>query len=385
MPYFSFSLKKNFIEKNCFLSSKSQKLELNKVYFSKNTNLWKFLNKKKNFQFLNFYRFEERKKIQAIGNNILLCLPPSIGLGDAVEYGLAFKSIINSKKFKKIAIAFTGRYAEIFKKYFECKIIYNDIIEETELKKFDTIYHLTLEIDDLKFQQYIRSDIEKKITKIFYSKKIRKQKINKKIKIKKITIFPISRSPIRSMSVEMINAIIQNFCKDYKINIVLDNSSLISKYIEKNILGKGYKTIHPKSLKNLCKIIKYTDFGVFMDSGPLHLAKIFGIRGLLIPTSVGGNVLLNEFNTIKTFNNIYKSSYCKSPCGLTDIFNYNNNIGCYQSLSVAKERLSRNNFNLLNRRNIDNKYLHYVINPVGCIKNIDLLYLIRIMKETLDK
>ena len=90
-------------------------------------------------------------------------------------------------------------------------------LEVTELKKFDTIYHLTLEIDDLKFQQYIRSDIEKKIPKIFYSKKIRKQKINKKIKIKKITIFPISRSPIRSMSVEMINAIIQNFCKDYKI------------------------------------------------------------------------------------------------------------------------------------------------------------------------
>jgi len=47
MPYFSFSLKQNFFSKDTLLSMNIAQLEHNKVYFSKNTNLWKHLNKKK--------------------------------------------------------------------------------------------------------------------------------------------------------------------------------------------------------------------------------------------------------------------------------------------------------------------------------------------------
>ena len=117
MPYFSFSLKQNFLSKDELLSMNIAQPELNKVFFSKNTTLWKHLNKKKNSININFHKFEKRIKVSKLGRKILFCLPPSLGLGDAVEYGLGIKSVIRSNKFNLVGIVFPGRYKIIFKRY----------------------------------------------------------------------------------------------------------------------------------------------------------------------------------------------------------------------------------------------------------------------------
>jgi len=384
MPYFSFSLKQNFFKKDRVIFNNFQKIELNKVYYSKNTTLWKNLNKKKNLAFLNYHKFEERKKIKFLGNKILFCLPPSIGLGDAVEYGLAFKSIIDSNKFKSVGIAFTGRYKVIFKNYFDCKKIYADVILETDLIKYDTIYHLSLEISALQNQKYIRSDIEDNITKKFKVLKNRNVNIVKSNIIKKITLFPISQSPIRSMPVNLINDIVNSFVGTYEIDIVFDSTSEISNYIERKMNCYGYKGLYPKSLNNVCKIVEKIDFGIFIDSGPLHLAKIMKKRGALISTTVSGKILLNNFFTIKEIKNVFNSKFCKSPCGLTNIFNYENNVGCYQSLSIFKEVLLKKKFNSLQRGSIKKEYVNFMINPVGCIKNINSYDLIQAVKRIIN-
>ena len=375
MPYFSFSIKKNFlidkIDKNTLKDVEN--IQINKVYFSKNTVLWKILNYKKNDSFINFKKYEERLKIKDLGSNILFCLPPSIGFGDAIEYGLALRSIIVSKKFTNIGIAFTGRYKNIFEKYFNCNNVYGDVIINNQITKYDTIFHFTLEINELKLQKYIRSDIESVITKYFSVKKNRPKHIHKKEKINNITLFPVSTSPIRSMSVKIINKIIEHYSSQYSINIVLDNSSAISNYLEKNINYNNFKKLNPLSISELCKIISKTQFGIFIDSGPLHLAKILGIRGSLITTSVSGNILLNDFNTINEIKNYYYSNYCHSPCGLTNIFNFEKKIGCFESLQISKaELIKKDNFNSLQRGEIKNKYTDFMINPVACINNIDL-------------
>ena len=98
MPYFSFSLKKKFILTYKFNSEINiSKLENNIKYFSKNTKLWKLFNDKKFSEYFNFIQYEKRNKINSLGKNILFCLPPSIGLGDSIEYAKSIKSIIESK------------------------------------------------------------------------------------------------------------------------------------------------------------------------------------------------------------------------------------------------------------------------------------------------
>jgi len=384
MPYFSFSLKQNFFSKDELLSMNIAQPEQNKIYFSKNTNLWKHLNKKKNSININFHKFEERIKISKLGKKILFCLPPSIGLGDAIEYGLGIQSIIRSNKFNLVGIVFPGRYKIIFKKYFNILQVHGNIILEENLHKYDTIFHTTLEIYPFKNQKYTRSNIEQNIIKKFNVSKIRSYETNLNTKIKKITIFPISQSPIRSMPLKLLNSLIENFNDNYSIDIIFDNSSKISKYLEEHVCLKNSNKLYPSSLLNLCHIVENTDFGVFMDSGPLHLAKILGKRGILIITSVGGNILLDNFSTIKEIKNNYKSNYCTSPCGLTNVFNYENKVGCYQYLSIKKNNLLKKNLNLLQRGSIKNSYVNLMKHPVGCVKNLNLNKIIQSIQKILE-
>ena len=86
MPYFSFSVKETIP------SLKKFDITSNNIYLSKNTQLWKILQKQKG-SILNFLKPEKRIYIDSIGKNILFCLPPSIGIGDAIEYATTIKKI----------------------------------------------------------------------------------------------------------------------------------------------------------------------------------------------------------------------------------------------------------------------------------------------------
>ena len=108
MPYFSFSTKENFNLINFNIFKK------NIVYFSKNTKLWKVLNLNSNKKLINFCKIEERKNISSIRSKILFCLPPSIGLGDAIEYGLAIDNLKKTRMFSYIGVAFVNRFSIIF-------------------------------------------------------------------------------------------------------------------------------------------------------------------------------------------------------------------------------------------------------------------------------
>ena len=161
MPYFSFSIKENLY------SIEFENVKQNITYYSKNTKLWKLLHSKKMKSITSFIQFENRIKVPLLKKNILFCVPPSIGLGDAIEYGLAINSIKENIFLKKIGIAFVGDYSFLFKKYFSADYIYPHIISDKEIKKYDDVFHFTLEIEELKKQKYVRSNIAEQISKYF--------------------------------------------------------------------------------------------------------------------------------------------------------------------------------------------------------------------------
>ena len=385
MPYFSFSLKKNFLKDNKLLIEDIDNIVNNKIYFSKNTYLWKNLNKNKNSKYINFFKYEERKKINKIGRKILFCLPPNIGLGDAVEYALSIKAVAVANKFDLIAVAYVGRFEYIFSKYFDLNNIFKDLVDVNEFRFFDTIFHITIEIKDLSHQKYLRADIEASLNSFFKVKRYRSNDNKKKNKIKKITIFPISQSPLRSMPIKILNKIIDELILYYKIEIVLDNRSLISHFIEKEIINRNIERSIPIDIKSLCNKVENIEYGVFMDSGPLHLAKILNKKGIIIISTVSNKILLNDFNSINFFENNYKSKYCTAPCGLTNIFNFKNMSGCYDSLKITFGDLTKlNNTNSLQRGQIKDSYVNFIKNPVSCLSNIDVDKLIKEIKNELE-
>ena len=208
MPFFQFSLKKNILSQKMFPYIPINNIKENYTYFSKNTFLWRFLNKGKNSKFINLLKFEQRKKIININDSILFCLPPSLGLGDIIEYCLFIKNLSLTQKYSQVGVAFVGRYKSFIKQYFKLTEVYSDIIIKSDLEKFETIFHVTQEIKEFKKQKYLRSDIERVLSNYFNLKKETDFKKNYTKVINKISIFPISSSPLRSMPIKIINLLI---------------------------------------------------------------------------------------------------------------------------------------------------------------------------------
>ena len=287
MPYFSFSL--NYKQKllNDF------NIKPNQVYFSKNNYIWKILNKEKKSK-TSFVNKERREKLNTIGSNVLFCLPPSIGLGDAIEYAQALQSIEKSNVLKNFGIAFTEQYSFIFKDIFKLDKIYPYIISKKELNQFDSVFHFTLEIEALKNQKNIRSNIVKEIKMFFkIDDKINILPISKfNKKIKKISIFPVSNSPIRTMPLRVLKHLINFLKKNFILEVYLDNDSEISNLLFKHIKSKDIVIINSKDPEELIKNIKNIEYGIFMDSGPLHVAKLFNKNGILIESTVSAKILL---------------------------------------------------------------------------------------------
>lgn len=382
MVFFSFNLFNETFEYN------SIQIQPQKKYFSKDIALCKELNNRNKITKFCNIKYEKRKISNKIGKNILFCLPPKFGLGDSIEYCIAIISIIKSKKFNKVGVAFCSDHIFVFKNLFMLSNVFPLVVSEENIKKYDNVFHITLEINSLKHQKYKRSNIAYEICKHFDTNVINFNPIQnfKNHNFKKtITIFPISTSTIRTMPLKVINGIVENFINDYEIKIVIDNS-FFSKYLLKNKLNNNILFVKPKNIKDLTLEVSKIYFGVFVDSGPLHLAKKFNKKGVLIETSVKSEILLYDNKNIVSAKNSYKSNYCNGPCGLVDIFALKNKLGCYETHKTDFKKIkSLKSYKNLQRWNRKENNSHFILNPVGCIKEIDVKNIIELIKNKLKE
>ena len=178
----------------------------------------------------------------------------------------------------------------------------------------------------------------------------------------------------------IVEEIIESFSDEYEIKIIFDNSDY-SKYLLDNMKKNNFTYAEPKNIETLIGEISRTNFGIFVDSGPLHIAKCFNKNGILVETSVSSKILLSNSNNIKAVKNKYKSNYCNGPCGLVDIFAYDSIVGCYETHKLNfKDIISFKNKKNLQRWNKKENNSHLISNPVGCIKQIDVKNIIELIR-----
>ena len=119
MPFFSFVLNKDY-NSSQLDSNINERIILQKYtrYYCKNTTIWRNLKSKKYNYLVDNISYEKRKKINHQNKNIIFCLPPSIGIGDAIEYGFSIKAIQELNKYNKIGIAFSSKSSSLLEKNF---------------------------------------------------------------------------------------------------------------------------------------------------------------------------------------------------------------------------------------------------------------------------
>tara|TARA_Y100000590_G_C15192953_1_gene815684 strand:- start:95 stop:655 length:561 start_codon:yes stop_codon:yes gene_type:complete len=175
------------------------------------------------------------------------------------------------------------------------------------------------------------------------------------------------------MPINIINSIISKFKSKIEVEIVIDDFFLTSKYLLSQINPKDVTLVFHDKIQDLINIIKNIEYGIFVDSGPLHIAKVLNKNGLFIETTVSEKILIRNYENIETISNLYKSQYCSGPCGLTNLFNLKNVPGCYETHAISKAEFNNIvNKNALQRGILKNKYMEFIEHPVNCIKNIDL-------------
>ena len=81
------------------------------------------------------------------------------------------------------------------------------------------------------------------------------------------------------MPIKILNGLIKFLTKDYYVEIFLDHNSKISNFLYDKINIEKAFVIDPKNKQDLISSIKNIQYGIFMDSGPLHVAKMFNKKG----------------------------------------------------------------------------------------------------------
>jgi len=167
-----------------------------------------------------------------------------------------------------------------------------------------------------------------------------------------------------------------------EVEIFFDDRSEISQFIEKKLDTKSFIKKNPTNIHSLIESIEQIEYGIFVDSGPLHVSKIMGKKGILVETSVSEKVLLNNYNKIKVVKNQFSSKYCNATCGLIDIFSYKNKVGCYSSAKINQnDILDLESYHSLQRRDVKKNNLFYLLNPVGCVEAININNIKKLIEE----
>ncbi len=82
------------------------------------------------------------------------------------------------------------------------------------------------------------------------------------------------------------------------------------------------------------------DYGVFADSGPAHMSKLFATPGVAVYSSAPGDVLQGRFTNLKRWTIPFAGAHCASPCGLAKLRQAaDGRVGCMGSLGLSLAEL----------------------------------------------
>jgi len=314
----------------------------------------------------------ELSALKAQAGKRLLFLLPGEAIGDNVGYFLFLRAAIEQLSPKRVAVFNAGAASDIYR--LDRRIdVFPLWITTQQLKSFDRVFDL-LEVPALRELALRPCDPEGPLcdyTQIAPSLKYQTKPATNR-KPASIALFPLASSPMRSLPIGLCQSLIKRIvASDIGVTVYLNEKqrqSLVYSEALSSLQGSRVK-IHSgcRSLAELLSAVADTEFGVFCDSGPAHLTKLFGTRGLAIHTSADAKPLRGRFSNLQAWQSGYAGRYCTAPCGLAGPWmDVEKRIGCMGSLGVPQGQLTARAVLIDDRTNRS-----MISNPIPCVAHLN--------------
>ncbi len=159
-----------------------------------------------------------------------------------------------------------------------------------------------------------------------------------------IGIFPLATSPLRTLPFAATIAMARSLCDLGPVSIYLNRDQGQGKAYLQALRGKLAENVNIieglPSIGALMAAVRDIDYGVFADSGPAHMSKLFATPGTAIYTSAPGDILQGRFTNLRRWSVPYKGEHCQAPCGLAKLRqSRDGRIGCMGSLECSLDDL----------------------------------------------
>ena len=158
-----------------------------------------------------------------------------------------------------------------------------------------------------------------------------------------IGLLPLASSPLRTLPISATRALCEALVGRGRVVLCLNKDQHQGVLYAREIgaLPPEVEIVDGfASIGDLLSAIDRFDYGVFADSGPAHMSKLFATPGVAVYSSAPGDVLQGRFRNLANWTIPFAGPHCATPCGLAKLRSTPaGRIGCMGSLGVPIEGL----------------------------------------------
>jgi hypothetical protein len=290
-----------------------------------------------------------------------------------VLYAGAIREVIKAYRPGRVAVAFSGRSTDVFAHLGTPAEVHPLLLPRRALLDKDLVVDFETDIPPLRHAGLEMVAIDTLILEhLGLPASYRWPHLRAPRAIRRIGIFPQASSSVRTLPPALSAFLVSELgARGFAVEVMVE-----PRFRQGRLYGEALSAMlgaaapivdHLATVEQLLGFVRDIDYGIFCDSGPAHMAKMFALPGLGIYTTVAADVVQGHFDNLARWSADYAGNWCRAPCGLVKLMKTadGDRYGCMDSLRCQRADL------VLPFRVPDADIERFLLaEPVGCVASL---------------